>query len=107
MSRSRKSVSTLEHQLVSILNQLTRRDEPRSVVSQASRRNRESLPPDPRRNAQRRSSLTRIRTRTKNLIKWTGVRLPKRDCTLPVDLADLRMKCSDIARLVDQLASTA
>ena len=54
----------------------------------------------------RAADFTRLQKRIAALVAWLDVKVPKRDGTVSVDLADLRMKCADVRSLIDALAAT-
>ena len=53
-----------------------------------------------------RAEFTRIQRRLARLIQWLDVEVPRADCTISVDLADLHMKCEQIRNVIERLART-
>ena len=56
--------------------------------------------------ARRRAVFVRLQPRLKRLVDWLDVNVPKADCTIAVDLADLHMQCSGIKENIERLART-
>ncbi len=57
-----------------------------------------------REQAKRRAEFVRIQPRLQSLVTWLGVRVPKADGTIAVDLADLHMECGEIKGIIERLA---
>ena len=56
--------------------------------------------------AKRRAAFVKLQPRLQRVVGWLDVKVPKADCTVAVDLADLHMKCGDIKENIERLART-